>query len=214
MRQLLLSVALVAAPVGVFAVGYRALAGASQPVAAAQAQGLGDLGDLGAIVADTQAIAAKGDLSAAQKRITDFETAWDDAQPRLQPKNPEQWGVIDEAADRAIKSLRTAQPVAAEVGPALAGLAAALENPAVGAASGAGGVQKVGNVAVTDAGGRPLPCEGLLKQLAVALGASQASAADRSAATDFQQKATERCNADDDQRADAFSAQGLGLLGR
>ena len=34
------------------------------------------------------------------------------------------------------------------------------------------------------------------------------------AATDFQQKATERCNADDDQRADAFSAQGLGLLGR
>ncbi|PWR24055.1 hypothetical protein DKG75_00360 [Zavarzinia compransoris] len=102
----------------------------AQAAAAAPASALGDLSLYEAIAKDTLALVTKGDLAAAQKRITDFETAWDDDQPDLRPRNVDQWGVIDDAADRAIAALRAGKPVQSEAKDAVAGLIAALQNPA------------------------------------------------------------------------------------
>lgn len=91
---------------------------------------LGDLSSFHTIVVDTQALAKKGDLAGAQKRITDFETAWDTATASLYARDKDQWTVIDLAADKAITSLRAKPPVAATVKTAVAGLLAAVDNPA------------------------------------------------------------------------------------
>jgi hypothetical protein len=157
------------------------------------------------IVSDVQALAAKGDLSGAATRITDLETAWDDAEDKLRPLDEAQWGGLDGRIDESLKSLRAPTFDAARVTAALSALATALQDP--GAGTGNGGVQSVAGIAVTDAGGHPVSCEVMLKTLAAKLAATpnpQAAA--------LQVKATERCNADDDQNADAFSAQALALL--
>ena len=70
----------------------------------------------------------------------------------------------------------------------------------------------VSGIAVTDEAGHNLPCEVMLKDLATGLATTTIAAAGKTAATDFQTKALERCNADDDARADAFSAQALAVL--
>ena len=49
---------------------------------------LGDLTSMEAIVAETTAIAASGDMVAAEARITGFETAWDDAAALTRPMDP------------------------------------------------------------------------------------------------------------------------------
>jgi hypothetical protein len=54
----------------------------------------------------------------------------------------------------------------------------------------------------------------MLKLLGAALDGGKIPDANKAAATDFQAKATERCNADDDAHADEFSAQGLALAGK
>lgn len=54
----------------------------------------------------------------------------------------------------------------------------------------------------------------MLKSVTDGLASAKLSDAEKAAATDFQTKATERCNADDDQRADAFSAQALALVSK
>jgi hypothetical protein len=91
---------------------------------------LGDLSPFEKIASDALALANKGDLGAAQKRITDFETAWDAAQHRLYALNHDQWSRIDEASDAAIKSLRAAKPSADQAKMKLAALVASLNNPA------------------------------------------------------------------------------------
>jgi hypothetical protein len=217
MKQLLLACALIVLPVGAFAVFNHFYPLTGGQTNGAVAAGLGDLTALSVIVTDTQAIAGKGDLVAAQKRITDFETAWDDATASLRPLNADQWGAIDDAADAAIGALRANPPAADKVDVTLAALGAALSDPggrAVAAMAGgmAGGVQQVNGIVVSDANGRPLPCEEMLTALRAAVGAATLSGADLASANDFAAKATERCNADDDALADAFSAQGLVLV--
>ena len=207
MKQVILAIALIALPVGIFAGGYRHMAQA----AASPAPGLGDLSALSAIVTDTQATAGTGNLAAAERRITDFETAWDDDAAKLRPLDPGQWGAIDDAADAAIGALGAGSPEAGKVTTTLVALGAVLADPAGRGATAASGPLTVSGAAVSDANGRPLPCEDMLNALRSALGAAKMSEADLASAKDFQAKATERCNADDDRHADEFSAQGLAL---
>lgn len=203
LRQILLAIALIAAPVAAFSAWAHWFGPA--PAQAAAANALGDMTAFKTIVTDVQTIAAKGDLPAAATRITDLETAWDDAEDKLRPLDEAQWGGVDGKIDAALKALRAASPEPATVTDTLAALQTALDDP--GAAMGAGGVQMLSGIAVTDAGGHPISCEVMLKELA-----DQLATKPNDAASALQIKATERCNADDDQHADAFSAQALALL--
>ena len=117
------------------------------------------------------------------------------------------------ASDHALAALRASSPDAAEVTATLAALATSLDNPgnAPGQAP-AAGVTLVSGIAVTDEAGRNLSCEVMLTEVAAALSTTTLPEADKAAATEFQTKALERCNADDDARADTFSAQALAIL--
>jgi hypothetical protein len=98
-------------------------------VAATMVSDLGDLSDFKTIARDTLALVTKGDLAKAEKRITDFETAWDAREPTLYALNKAEWGVIDDAADAAIGSLRRSSPDASEAEQAVTGLLNALDDP-------------------------------------------------------------------------------------
>ena len=124
MKQILLATALILAPVGAFTAFEITFVGSAQADAS-----LGDLSPMKAIIADVQKIVATGDLAAAATRITDFETAWDDAEAGMRPLNPDAWTKIDDASDAALKSLRKGKPTADVVNPALAALMGALDNP-------------------------------------------------------------------------------------
>lgn len=216
MRNLLLSAALIAAPVALFAAGYTVLSpttsqagsGASSQVAGAS---LGDMAPFATIVTDVQADAAKGDMAGAKTRIKDLETAWDDAEPTMRPANKTAWGNVDGSIDDALTAVRAGKPDPATVKTTLAALQASLTDPAQGVVGGSVQIG-AGGVAVTDANGRALPCEVMLKDVRTGLGAKGLSADVTAKATDLQSKATERCNADDDKRADDFSAQAIALL--
>lgn len=208
MRQFLLATALIAVAVGAFFGGRSWLV----PAGSAADAPLGDLSALVTIVADVQDITSAGDLAKAKARITDLETAWDEAQPELQPKNPEAWGRVDGAADDALSALRAGSPDPAEVEATLAALQVALADPAGSGGGESGGVQMVGGVAVTDASGHPLPCEAMLKDITAKRGALKLTAEAAAKVDDLVAKATERCNADDDMNADSFSAQALQAL--
>jgi hypothetical protein len=216
MRNLMLSVALIAAPVGMFTVAYTALAPTTgQAEAAINSSGpsLGDMSAFTAIITDVQGIAASGDFTAAEKRITDFETAWDDAQNTLRPVNTTYWGNVDIAADAALDALRSGAPDAAGVTATLADLQAELADPAKAPGDAqAAAVATVAGIATTDANGRALPCEVMLKDLSDKLQTAKLPADTMAQVTGFQTKALERCNADDDARADDFSARALALL--
>ena len=203
MRNLLLSVALIATPVA----GFAAVEMWLMPAAVVQTAraGLGDLAPFSTIVTDTQTLAATGDLGAAQTRITDLETAWDEAQPTLRAADGNAWGVVDAAIDDALTALRKGTPSPVEVTDTLAALQETLAGPMAAAVTGA---QMLNGIAVTDDTGHALPCEAMLADLTAVL----ATAPVTPAVTDLQSKALERCNADDDTRANAFSAQALALL--
>jgi len=207
MRQFLLAILLVAVPAVAFA-GFEMYLAPSPPMAAS----LGDLSNLKAIVADVQSIAKTGDFVAAEKRITDFETAWDDAESTLRPKNPAAWGTVDDAADAAIHALRAQAPDAARVKETVSALIATLDNPSpiTGVTD---GLKLISGIPVTDVGGHPISCEVLLNALRAAIDGGKIPQTNVAAARDFQSKAFERCNADDDAHADEFSAQGLALAG-
>ena len=209
MKQFLLAVVLVAFPVAAFAGFQMYVSPAPSPVGAS----LGDLSNLEAIVGDVQSIAMTGDFVAAEKRITDFESAWDDAESGMRPKNPAAWGNVDHAADAAFHALRAQAPDGARVNETLSALIAVLDDPS-GTADAAGAPTVVSGIAVTDAGGHAIACEAMIDALRAAIEGGRIARADMAAAGDFQSKATERCNADDDTRADEFSAQGLALAGR
>jgi hypothetical protein len=70
----------------------------------------------------------------------------------------------------------------------------------------------VSKVATTDANGRPLPCKVMLVQFRTALSQATVATTDRATLDTLQAKGTERCNADDDTRADDFFAQGIALM--
>ncbi len=210
MKQFLLATVLIAIPVA----GFSAFQVYLAPVAtaeAAQPASLGDLSGLKAIIVDVQGIVKTGDMKAAEARITDFETAWDKDQDTMRPKNKAAWGTVDDAADAALHALRAKQPDADQVNKTLAGLVTTLDNPYGDSAQASGGVKTVAGVAVTDESGHPLACEIMLKIVQAALDGGKIPAAKVADAKGFQDKALERCNADDDAHADAFSAQALAL---
>ena len=204
-KQALLAAVLIAVPAAIFTAGEVLLAPPAQ-----SEQSLGDLSTLTAIAADVQKIAATGDLAAAEKRITDFETEWDKNQDTMRPLNTEAWGTIDDAADAAIHSLRTANPQAASVDSAVKDLITTLSNPYHAVVS-SGSAKMVSGIAVTDATGHPLPCEQLIGRLRTALDGGAVPQAASATGHELMTKALERCNADDDAHANEFSAQGLAL---
>jgi hypothetical protein len=209
LRNLLLSVALICVPVaGVL--GYQTFmnpAAAVEPVAV-----FGDMQPFQSITSAVQDIAATGDLAAAKNRIKDLETAWDEAVPTLRPVNADAWGNVDSAIDGALHALRAATPTQPAVLTSLKDLQATLADPFAGASGGASGPTLVAGIAVTDAQGHALPCEVMLTSLTEGLASAPLTDADQTTVADLQTKATERCNADDDARADAFTAQALAIL--
>jgi hypothetical protein len=206
LRNLALSATLIAVPAAGFALAETLLSPAAQTTAAAQAPGLGDLSAYKTIVADTQTIAATGDFTAAEHRITDLEALWDQNASALRQADRTAWNSVDAAADDAFSALRAGTPDGATVTAALATLAATLETPAPSAASEP--IQYVSGIAVTDETGRARPCEELIGELRIQIGTRTPSAD----VTDLQSRALERCNADDDAHANAFSAQALALI--
>jgi hypothetical protein len=206
LRNLALSATLIAVPAAGFALAEMFISPVSQTTAAAQSPGLGDLSAYKTIVADTQTIAATGDFAAAEHRITDLETLWDQNASALRQADRAAWNSVDAAADDAFSALRAGTPDGATVTAALATLAATLDAPVPAAASGPS--QYVSGIAVTDETGRAIPCEDLIGQVRAAIGTATPAAA----VADLQAKALERCNADDDAHADAFSAQALALI--
>lgn len=75
---------------------------------AAQPQApLGDLSAFRKIAEDTLAIVETGDVTAARKRVTDLETAWDKAESTLKAKDKKAWTTIDSALDETFAALRT-----------------------------------------------------------------------------------------------------------
>ncbi len=59
-----------------------------------------------------------------------------------------------------------------------------------------------------------VPCENMLKDLRAAEQGATLSAADAAKLKELEDKGVERCNADDDARADEFFAQALKILGK
>jgi len=58
------------------------------------------------------------------------------------------------------------------------------------------------------------PCEDMLAQLRAAKAGVTLSPADKAKLDGLEAKGIERCNADDDKRADAFFQQGMAILGK
>lgn len=170
--------------------------------AAASVSELGDLSAMRVIVAETQTMLASGDAPAAKAKITEFETAWDQAAGDLRGKSAPKWDAIDVAADSALDAVRHD---AANADASLMALLAQLDNP--GAADAAG-------VATTDVTGKPLPCEDMLAQYRAEQGKGAVlDDANKAKVAELEAKGLERCNADDDKRADDFFAQAIQLMG-
>jgi hypothetical protein len=58
------------------------------------------------------------------------------------------------------------------------------------------------------------PCEETLKALRAAEATATLSAADKTKVSELETKGIERCNADDDKRADDFFAQAMRVMGK
>ncbi len=102
----------------------------AQVVHADQLRGspLGDLAPFAKIAADSLALVQRGDLKGAKVRIKDLETAWDDAEERMQPMSPEDWTAVDKSIDRVLAQLRSGNPDATACDAALRTLIAKLSS--------------------------------------------------------------------------------------
>jgi hypothetical protein len=126
MKQVLLASFLIMMPVAGFTVFQTYF---NTTAAAAGTAALGDLSAMQAVINDTMAIAEKGDLVAAEKRVTDYENLWDTAEPTLRPMNKDAWSTVDEASDHVLKALRAKAPDPAHVKETLTTLLGALADP-------------------------------------------------------------------------------------
>jgi hypothetical protein len=203
MKRLILGAALVIAPL---AVTVPALLVSSH--ASAATGNLGDLSTMHQIVEDTLALAKGGNLPGAEKRITDFETAWDAAAPTLRKKDTASWTMIDHLADAAIGALRDSPPSTDAVVPAVEKLAAVLVGPSASVSN-----TTVVAFSTRNADGSPVPCEVALEEVRKVSATASVSAGDKTKVMALQDKGIERCNADDDKRADDFFAQALATMG-
>lgn len=89
---------------------------------------LGDLTPFIAITNDVIRIVETGQLAAAKARITDLESAWDQAEETMQPKSPNDWTAVDKSIDRSLAQLRSGQPEAAASMAALKTLLAKMQS--------------------------------------------------------------------------------------
>ncbi len=85
-----------------------------------------DISALRAIGQDTLDLVSRGDQTGARARITDLETAWDDAQPRLEPLDDTAWAFLDSEIDDALSAVRASNPDLANEQEALGALIASL----------------------------------------------------------------------------------------
>lgn len=118
-----------AAPVAAAAPGAPAGAAAAAPAGAQPAAPMSRLGDLSrfrVITQDTRDLLDRGDQAGATARVTDLETAWDDAQAKLKPRDPAAWTTTDGKIDTVLRELRSTSPDAASEKTALDALLAAL----------------------------------------------------------------------------------------
>jgi hypothetical protein len=106
----------------------QATAGKTAVSASTAAGSLGDLSSFQTITVDTARLVDAGDLKAAKARITDLETAWDQAEETLQPKSPADWTSVDKSIDRALSQLRSGKPDPTACAEALKTLLAKLES--------------------------------------------------------------------------------------
>ena len=76
-----------------------------------------DLATFHTLAQDTLGLVTDGDQVAASTRITDLETAWDDARPRLEPLDEAAWTFLDSEMDDALSTVRAdpADAVGAQV---------------------------------------------------------------------------------------------------
>jgi uncharacterized membrane-anchored protein len=94
---------------------------------AAPTSKLGDLSQFRVITQDTRDLLDRGDQAGATARVTDLETAWDDAQAKLKPRDPAAWTTLDDKIDTVLRELRSTSPNPASEKAALDGLLAALQ---------------------------------------------------------------------------------------
>jgi hypothetical protein len=125
MKQVFLAIFLIAVPVAMFS-GFEMY---HSSTAVAAEGGLGDLSSFKAIIADVQSMVDKGDLAAASKRITDYESAWDSAETAIRPLDQTQWGNIDAASDGALSAVRSSKADQASAKAAVDALMAELNDP-------------------------------------------------------------------------------------
>ena len=78
---------------------------------------------------------------------------------------------------------------------------------ALAAATSVAALTSFANAAVT-------PCEDMLKELRKTMETAKLNDADMKAVKDLEDKGIERCNADDDKRADTFFTDALKLAGK
>ena len=71
---------------------------------------LGDLTSFQVITQDTLNLVNAGNQSGAATRVTDLETAWDNSEARLKPKDPATWHDVDDKIDAVLRALRSTQP--------------------------------------------------------------------------------------------------------
>jgi uncharacterized membrane-anchored protein len=83
------------------------------PMAAGQASAhfpAADVASFRTITQDTLTKLQAGDQSGATARITDLETSWDDAQPRLQALDDTTWTALDGRIDTVLTAMRESTP--------------------------------------------------------------------------------------------------------
>ena len=95
------------APTAAAAPGAPAVPGA--PAAGPNAT-LGDLSSFRTITQDTLGLLQRGDQAGATSRVDDLETAWDQAQGRLQARDSAAWTRVDGKIDTVLKTLRASSP--------------------------------------------------------------------------------------------------------